>query len=122
MGLYDEFDIKVRCPKCGRKVLVGFQTKALLNLLLYYEVGDKVETERFIVKDGLITDALGSCPECRTLLTCEVIIKDMVFQGVQNVQVWQEKEISPESVEALKKMRSLLKLPPYKLKKRLKQI
>ena len=92
LGLYDEFDAEAICPNCKREVMVGFQTKALFNLLLYFEVGDKVENEKLVVKDGIIKDALGSCPKCKTLLLGEIIIKDNIFQGVQNIRVEQKNQ------------------------------
>jgi len=100
LGLYDEFDAEVTCPSCKLEVMVGFQTKALFNLLLYFEVGDKVDTERFIVKDGIIKDALGSCPKCQAFLLGEIIIKDNVFQGVQNIRI--EQEVSPVPSDKIK--------------------
>jgi len=89
LGLYDEFEAEVVCPKCKRRVVVGFQAKAF-NLLNYYEVGDEVDTRNIIIKEGVIEDALGSCPKCQVLLYGEIIIKDNVFQGVQNIRIEQK--------------------------------
>jgi len=86
LGLYDEFDAEIICPNCKRKVTMGFQTKALLNLLLHFRAGDKAETPNLIVKDGTITDALGPCPKCKTLLTAEIAIKDGILQSIQNIK------------------------------------
>jgi hypothetical protein len=89
LGLYDEFDVEVVCPNCKRAVLVGFQTKALLNLLLHFKVGDKVETRKLVIKDGIIKDAIGSCPKCQSLLSGKIVIKGNVFRGVQNIRIEQ---------------------------------
>ena len=89
LGLYDEFDAEIVCPKCKQKVMVGFQTK-VFSLLNYYEVGDEVDTRDLMIKEGIIKDALGSCPKCQTLLLGEIIIKGNVFQGVQNIRVEQK--------------------------------
>ena len=88
LGLYDEFDAEIVCPKCKRKVMVGFQTK-VFSLLNYYEVGDEVDTRDLMIREGIIKDALGSCPKCQTLLLGEIIIKDNVFQGIQNIRIEQ---------------------------------
>jgi len=68
--------------------MVGFQTK-VFSLLNYYEVGDEVDTRDLMIREGIIKDALGSCPKCQTLLLGEIIIKDNVFQGIQNIRIEQ---------------------------------
>jgi len=86
MGLFDSFHGEVECPACKKKVEAEFQTKALLRLLEHFHVGDQVEFERVTVKDGEITDGLGSCPLCKTFLTAKIIIKDNCFVGVTEVR------------------------------------
>ena len=86
MGLFDSFHAEVKCPTCKKNVEVEFQTKALLRLLEHFHVGDRVEFEQVIVKDGEITDALGSCPLCKTFLTAKIIIKDNCFAGITEVR------------------------------------
>jgi len=86
MGLFDSLHAEVKCPTCKKKVEVEFQTKALLRLLEHFHVGDRVEFEWMTVKDGEITDALGSCPSCKTFLTAKIIIKDNRFARVTEVR------------------------------------
>jgi len=86
MGLFDSLHAEVKCLACKKKVEVEFQTKALLRLLEHFHVGDRVEFEQVTVKDGEITDALGSCPSCKTFLTAKIIIKDNCFVGVTEIR------------------------------------
>jgi len=97
MGLFDSFHAEVECPTCKKKVEVEFQTKALLRLLEHFHVGDQVEFEWVTVKDGEITDALGSCPSCETLLTAKIVIKNNCFVGVKGVRKAKTFKLPPKT-------------------------
>ena len=88
MGLYDSFRIDIICPACKQKVNIELQTKVLLRLLQSWNKGDIVETDKFIIKDGIIIDCLGSCPLCKTLLMADVVIKFQRFIKILNLKEW----------------------------------
>ncbi|MGB9854198.1 MAG: hypothetical protein ACPLRY_05260 [Candidatus Bathyarchaeales archaeon] len=72
------------CPSCKKKVQMEFQTKALLNFLFCWRRGEVVETDKFIVKDGVLKDCLASCPYCKVPLVGDLVIKDHKFLKVEN--------------------------------------
>jgi hypothetical protein len=66
-----------------------FQTKALLNCLFCRRKGEIVETDKLIVKDGVLKDCLASCPNCKVSLVGDIVIKDDRFLKVENLRVRQ---------------------------------
>ena len=87
MGLYDSFFSQEICPKCKKENLIEFQTKSLLNCLLNWRKGERVSTNNLIIKDGIIREAIGSCPNCNALLIGDIIIKHQRFIKVVNLKV-----------------------------------
>jgi hypothetical protein len=90
LGLFDSLISEEECPVCHATSEIEFQTKALINLLCRWRKGEKVETDRILIRDGTITDCVGTCPKCRTLLTADIIIKDNIFAEVLNIKKWKQ--------------------------------
>lgn len=64
MGLFDTLVARAKCPLCGFQAEVGFQTKALGKFLETYRIGDKIETDYFVIKDLIIKNCIESCKNC----------------------------------------------------------
>lgn len=86
MGLFDFFVSEETCPSCKERGEMEFQTKTLLNCLVGWKKGEVVETAQLIVKDGVIKGCLGSCPNCKALLSGDVVIENHRFLKVQNLR------------------------------------
>ena len=86
MGLFDVFVSEEVCPKCHAKSEMEFQTKALMKCLFRWRKGEVVDTDKLIVKDGIVKDCLASCPKCGTLLVGDVAIENQKFVKVQNLR------------------------------------
>ena len=92
MGVYDSFISKIICPYCGKEVIVEFQTKSLLKELCRWRIGDRVETRKLYIKDGLIKDCFGVCSRCHKRrrkylgILGDAVISDNRFQGVINIR------------------------------------
>lgn len=62
MGMFDIFVAEVKCPHCGERSEIDFNTKELDCDLHAWRVGDKIElTGNLFIKDGEIKNALGDC-------------------------------------------------------------
>jgi len=93
MGVYDSFVAKIICPYCGKEVVVEFQTKSLLKEMCRWRVGDRVETRRLQIKDGLVKDCIGVCPRCYKkrrgkylVILGDAVIRDHRFHSIVNVR------------------------------------
>ena len=76
MGLFDSIIAETKCPHCGYGSKFEFQTKSLLCLLKNYEIGSKVETDNFIVKDGILKNCIEKCSKCNNLFYADFEIKE----------------------------------------------
>lgn len=63
----------VKCPKCGKWREREFQTKAFLNVLHDYKIGELVQT------DAKTFDCIGECPVCKTMNTFRVKIENGIL-------------------------------------------
>jgi hypothetical protein len=86
MGLFDVFMSEEECSVCLEKSEIEFQTKALLSCLFRCRREEIVETDKLVVKDGIVKDCLASCPKCGASLVGDVVIENYRFVKVQNLR------------------------------------
>ena len=76
MGLFDTLIARAKCPFCGFQAEMDFQTKALGKSLKTYKIGDKIETEYFVIKDGIIKNCIESCKNCGKIFYADFSAKN----------------------------------------------
>jgi hypothetical protein len=96
MGLYDSFWLKkpIECPLCHAKKDSGiqeFQTKELGGQFYTFKIGEKAESNHFILKDGKY-DIYSSCDKCKAWITAEAVIKNGIFASIVDIKSKPKKE------------------------------
>jgi len=83
MGLFDWVYAPFKCPYCGyEEEEHGWQTKALLNMLNVFKVGEKVVLSslkgELVVQEGVF-EIHTVCPKCKEYVECRIKIKGSVL-------------------------------------------
>jgi len=76
MGVFDTLVAKAKCPHCGFQAEMGFQTKKLGRCMRTFEIGDKIETDYFIIKDVIIKNCIESCKNCGKIFYADFSTKN----------------------------------------------
>lgn len=76
MGLYDTLIARAKCPDCGFEAERAFQTKVLEQSLRTYRIGDRVESDYFLIKDVVIKNCVGHCEKCGETFYAQFSAKD----------------------------------------------
>ena len=109
MGLFDTLVARAKCPYCGFQAEVEFQTNALENFLETYRIGDKIETDYFVIKDIVIKNCIGTCKNCGKTFYGDFSAKDGKLHSLVRVKKKEDRaanmkeELSTETIKNIKK-------------------
>lgn len=107
MGMFDSFELKVKCPSCGNEEIIEFQTKNFSCTMEVWKEGDEFLTEGISITEGRITEVPGGCkvkgvpdcgrewekknrPNCHGFgrpIVCDVVIRSGFVDRAVNLKV-----------------------------------
>jgi hypothetical protein len=108
MGLFDTLTARAKCPFCGFQAEVGFQTKTLGKILETYKIGDKIETDYFVIKDVIIKNCAGICKNCGKMFYGDFSAKNGKLHSLIRVKKKEDirattKKLSAKTIKNIKK-------------------
>lgn len=96
MGLYDTIIIEGQiCPKCGKILSKGWQTKDFMSFMLTLFYGKKIQfkdgTLKLVAEGNAKWNIHNACEEykggCGSYITANLIIKKGIIKKIKNIKV-----------------------------------
>lgn len=86
MGVFDTLVTKAKCPYCGYETEMGFQTKTLDPCMRTFKIGDKIETDYFVIKDVIIKNCIKTCEKCGEIFYADFSAKNGRLQSLVRIK------------------------------------
>jgi len=109
MGLFDTLIARAKCPFCGFQAEMGFQTHALGENMKTYKIGDKIETDYFVIKDLIIKNCIEICKKCDEIFYGDFSAKNGKLHSLikvkrkEDIRATTIKKLSAETIKNIKK-------------------
>ena len=92
MGIFDTLVTKAKCPYCGFQAEMGFQTKVLDPSMRTYKIGDRIESEYFVIKDVIIKNCIEKCEKCGKIFYADFSAKNGRLKSLVKIKKKESKK------------------------------